>query len=404
MFPALRRHLPAGPGGGTLAACCAAHVVHDGLSALLYVLLPLWQSALGLSLSDAGLLRALYSGVFAGFQAPAGFLGERLGERAVMAAGTALAGAGFLLVGLWGGLGVAALIPALAVAGLGAATQHPLGSSLTARAFEGTGQRAALATYNFAGDIGKMAVPALAALLIAVTGWADTCAILGVLALAAALGVMLAVPPLSAPHPATSGERRVTEEPALPAPLARQGMIALSAIGVVDSAARAGFLTFLPFLLAARGISVPLIGAALTAVFLGGAGGKFVCGVLANRVGVLRTVLITEIATGLGIAALLMAPLPVILALLVPLGAVLNGTSSVLYCTVAELVPTERRARAFAFFYTVTIGASALSPALFGLIGDAAGIDRTMALTATLVLAVLPLTLPLRPVLAARRG
>ena len=53
---------------------------------------------------------------------------------------------------------------------------------------------------------------------------------------------------------------------------------------------------------------------------------------------------------------------------------------------------------------TVTIGASALSPALFGLIGDAAGIDRALALTATLVLAVLPLTLPLRPVLAARRG
>ena len=93
-----------------------------------------------------------------------------------------------------------------------------------------------------------------------------------------------------------------------------------------------------------------------------------------------------------------------ILALLVPLGAVLNGTSSVLYGTVAELVPPERRARAFALFYTVTIGASALSPALFGLIGDAAGIDRALALTATLVLAVLPLTLPLRPVLAARRG
>jgi len=88
----------------------------------------------------------------------------------------------------------------------------------------------------------------------------------------------------------------------------------------------------------------------------------------------------------------------------VPLGAVVNGTSSVLYGTVAELVPAARRARAFALFYTVAIGASALSPALFGLIGDAAGIDRALALTATLVLVVLPLTLPLRPVLAARRG
>ncbi len=214
---------------------------------------------------------------------------------------------------------------------------------------------------------------------------------------------MLAVPPMPAHHPTAPGERTSAQEPALPAPLARRGLLALSAIGVVDSATRSGFLTFLTFLLAARGASVPLIGAALTAVFLGGAGGKFVCGVLANRVGVLRTVLITETATSLGIATLLAAPLPVVLALLVPLGAVLNGTSSVLYGTVAELVPAARRARTFALFYTVTIGASALSPALFGLIGDAASIDRALALTAALVLAVLPLTLPLRPVLAARR-
>ena len=163
--------------------------------------------------------------------------------------------------------------------------------------------------------------------------------ILGVLALASAFGVMLAVPPMPAHHPAAPTEPTAAQEPALPAPLARRGLLALSAIGVVDSATRAGFLTFLPFLLAARGASVPLIGAALTAVFLGGAGGKFVCGVLANRVGVLRTVLITETATSLGIIALLAAPLPVILALLVPLGAVLNGTSSVLYGTRCFMPP-----------------------------------------------------------------
>ncbi|HUX26976.1 MAG TPA: hypothetical protein VMV87_20465 [Burkholderiales bacterium] len=32
----------------TLAACCGAHVLHDGFSDMLYVLFPVWQTAFGL--------------------------------------------------------------------------------------------------------------------------------------------------------------------------------------------------------------------------------------------------------------------------------------------------------------------------------------------------------------------
>ena len=32
----------------TLAACCGAHVLHDGYSDVLYVLFPVWQAAFGL--------------------------------------------------------------------------------------------------------------------------------------------------------------------------------------------------------------------------------------------------------------------------------------------------------------------------------------------------------------------
>ena len=46
------------------------------------------------------------------------------------------------------------------------------------------------------------------------------------------------------------------------------------------------------------------------------------------------------------------------------LGVMLNGTSSVLYGTVPELVTTRRIERAFALFYTGTLGSSALAPVL----------------------------------------
>jgi MFS family permease len=115
-------------------------------------------------------------------------------------------------------------------------------------------------------------------------------------------------------------------------------------------------------------------------------------------VGILRSVIVTECATAVGIVALLL-PIPswVAFALLPVIGVALNGTSSVLYGTVAELVSPERRARAFSLFYTFTIGAGALAPMAYGFIGDAIGLERAIALVAGMVLLVLPLTLWLRP-------
>ena len=128
------------------------------------------------------------------------------------------------------------------------------------------------------------------------------------------------------------------------------------------SPTRTGFLTFVGFVLIAKGSSVAGVGLALALVFAGGAAGKFVCGLLAERLGVIRTVVCTEAATTLGILTVLLTPLPVALATLVPLGVALNGTSSVLYGTVADLVLPERRSRAYALYYTLTMVASSLSP------------------------------------------
>jgi MFS transporter, FSR family, fosmidomycin resistance protein len=69
----------------------------------------------------------------------------------------------------------------------------------------------------------------------------------------------------------------------------------------------------------------------------------------------------------------------------------LNGTSSVLYGTVPELVTPERRQRAFGIFYTGGVGAGALAPILYGLISDFADAPTMPLLVAAVVLATLPL-------------
>jgi MFS transporter, FSR family, fosmidomycin resistance protein len=81
------------------------------------------------------------------------------------------------------------------------------------------------------------------------------------------------------------------------------------------------------------------------------------------------------------------------------IGVALNGTSSVLYGTVPDLVTVRQRETAFGVFYTGTIGAGALAPALYGVFGDAIGLTPAMLLVAVIVLLTLPLAWQLTRVL-----
>ena len=137
-----------------LWVACGAHALHDGLTDTLYLLLPLWQAQFALSYAAIGLLRALYTGVMAGFQVPAAKLAQRTGGARMLAGGTAVAAVAYLLLGA--SSSVALLAVALVLGGIGSSTQHPIASSLVATAYEGPRSRGALGTYNFAGDLGKM--------------------------------------------------------------------------------------------------------------------------------------------------------------------------------------------------------------------------------------------------------
>jgi len=381
-----------------LGTACGTHFVHDGFADILYVLFPVWAREFGLSFAQVGFLRTVYSGAMASFQIPAGLLAERWGEARLLAAGTAATALGFVAAGFTGGY--LALLGCLLVAGLGSGVQHPLSSTLVSNAYEGGGRRTALGTYNFSGDLGKVAVPAAVAFTVPWLGWRGAVESFAAIGLAAAVVVLLALTNLRIGHAPVSVDK--AERPSTSDWGIRdlRGFQALSLIQVIDSSTRTGLLTFLPFLLIAKGSTVRSVGFALMLVFAGGAAGKFACGVLAERLGVIRTVIITETATGAGILLLLALPLVPALALLPVLGIALNGTSSVLYGTVADLVESDRRARSYAVFYTLGIGASALSPSIYGVVSDWGGVPLALTIVGTVVFVTVPLTLALRRPLA----
>jgi MFS transporter, FSR family, fosmidomycin resistance protein len=379
-----------------LGVASGAHALFDGFSDLLYVLLPIWQTEFGLGYAEIGMLRGLYSGAMASLQIPASFLADRIGTRAMLTASVAIGGIGYCLAGA--SVGFVSLVIALLIGGLGASVQHPVGSNLVARAYEGARSRTALGTYNFAGDLGKMIFPALTALLLVVIPWRTALVLIGLLGIAAAGLIFALTPALEAGRTGTAADARPAAHPR------RFGFSLLLSIGVLDSATRMAFLTFLPFLLKMKGADTPTIGLALLLVFGGGALGKLGCAFLGARIGTIATVCLTEGLTAIGILALLPLPLWSGLALLPLIGFALNGTSSVLYGSVPDLVAPEHRQRAFGIFYTGTIGSGALSPTLYGLVGDQLGVGVTLALVAAFVLLTLPLALLLRPVFAETRA
>jgi MFS transporter, FSR family, fosmidomycin resistance protein len=387
-----------GTARAALAVACGAHFLHDGFSDTVYILLPIWTAEFSLSFAEVGFLRTLYSGGMAIFQIPAGLLAERLGERRVLALGTAATAAGFVIAG-WAG-GSVSLGLVLLAAGLGSGVQHPLSSTIVSKAFETGARRAALGTYNFSGDLGKVALPAMVAFGTTVIGWRASAGISGLLGLFGAVVIAVLLTRLSVGHaellPAATGGGTagwgIRDA---------RGFQALSAIGMIDNATRTPFLTFLPFLLIAKGMTMAGVGGAFALLFAGGAAGKFACGLLAERVGVIRAVVLTEAATAIGIFTVVLAPLGVALTVLPLLGIALNGTSSVLYGTVADLVAPERRARAYGLYYTLSVGCSALAPSLYGLVSDSLGVPMTLAIVGTVVLVTIPLSLALRSAVTA---
>jgi MFS family permease len=378
-----------------LGVACGAHALHDGYTDLIYVMLPLWQADFGIGYAALGLLRTCFSGTMAGFQIPSSLLAERIGLPLVLAAGTALSGIGYLVAG--GSVGFWTLVLALLIGGLGSSTQHPLASALVARAFAGPRSMRMLGTYNFAGDIGKMTVPALASLTLVVLPWQPVVAILGLVGLVAGVAIYALVPRL----PAEAAPAKKAAGEAVAGTGSAFGFPVLLSIGMIDSATRMGFLIFLPFILISKGASLPTVGLALTLVFAGGAVGKLVCAFIGARIGVIATVCLTEGLTTAGILALLPLPLEAALMVLPVIGIMLNGTSSVLYGSVPELVAPEKRTRMFGIFYTGTIGSGAVAPALYGLAGDAVGVPTALTAVACICLLTLPLALVLRPMLPA---
>ena len=267
-------------------------------------------------------------------------------------------------------------------------------SALVTSAFPHAGRSNALGIYNTFGDIGKFTFmgAAMLALALGVT-WQATVAGFGITALVIAAFAWLTVGAVDArfaarPAPRQRGNWGIRNV---------RGFTALGVIASLDAAGRVAFLTFVAFLMMEKGVPAEWAAAAVLVTLFGGMCGKFACGRLAERVGVIATITITEVWTALGIVAVVALPAEAAFVALPLVGVALNGTSTVIYASVGDLIDEDRHARAFAVIYTIGSLCGVVAPFGFGLVADATSIVTALLAVAALVGA----TLLLLPTLAA---
>ncbi|WP_376099285.1 MFS transporter [Roseomonas sp. CCTCC AB2023176] len=311
---------------------------------------------------------------------PMGWLAERIGRRALMAAfflgvGTSLILAGFA-PGPW------ALAAALASAGAFNAIYHPIG---TAMLVEAAGDRVGRAVGNNGvfGNFGVALAPAATAFIAATVGWRWAFVAPGVVALI--LGVLWL---LETPYDARHDAKNNRPFPAIPRAVVRRAITSLLLIAAASGFVFNAFTLLIPKLMQERLAGspdlLPVVGALAFAATLFGGLTQFTVGRLIDRMTLKRVFLPLALAQVPALLALSFLGGWAVLPVAALAAAAIFGQVTVNETMTARYVAPELRAKLYSIrFFVGFVGAAAASP-LVGFLHDATG---NLALT-MIVLAV----------------
>lgn len=376
-----------------LLGCAFLHLINDGFFVLLYPLLPLIAEEFDLSFSRVGILRTAFSFSASVLQLPFSFLSEKLWEMMLLVGGIGWLSGGIVVMGLSGTF--LSLIIFSVISGLGGNIQHPVGSAFISRIYENRKRGSAIGVLNFSGDIGKIIYPLLVSAILLSFHWRQCLIIIGAsgLIIAALMGSMYRKSKETYQYKRKNSPEKFNGAWGVSSPV-KFGVVSL--IGIIDAIVRTALLTFIPFLFINKGLPSEQNGFLLTLLFIGGAGGKLGCGFMSDRFGMLKMIIITEVLTAVSIFMLPFISPAYIFFLLVGCGFVLNGTSTVLYTTIAELVSPHGRSRGYGLFYTVYLSSEAIGPVVFGFIGDTLGLNWIFFMLAFISIWIVPLAFALK--------
>ena len=131
---------------------------------------------------------------------------------------------------------------------------------------------------------------------------------------------------------------------------------------------------------------------------MGGVAGKAVSGIFAEKLGVRTTFVTIQLLTAFGMLAIPLTEKFTTFILLPFIGIVLQGSTSITYSMVNDIVHPRKLSRGFSLIYTVSSFSGLVGPIAFGLISDYFAINIALVVMAVMCIISIP------PILMLRKG
>jgi predicted MFS family arabinose efflux permease len=371
----------------------ALHVIIDGLTDSMAVLLPFVAISFGVGAMAAGSIVSASNALntFCGlFTLMAlrwtGYIGT-------LALAVLVFGCGFLLSALGTSIYIVGLLLVLGAAGL--VIFHSAAFSYLVVRSDKTTRGKAIGDFTAIGDIGRIPLASFAGVVAAtsflnIPGWRLIFLCYGIAAIGIAIYVLLA----AAPSVAVAGGpgRRMLDV----TPLKRRQHLMPIISGMLDAFGSNQVFVFLPFLLFAKGLDPKFVGAVAFAFTLGSFAGKSILGRFVDRLGARNVFIVAEVILACSILAIVATDqAAALLGITLLLGAVSKGTVPVVQAIAAEPFDQEKDYQNILAIMTFVRGlASVVAPIVFGAAITMLGTDWSFCLMALAVVAAIGPLLP----------
>jgi MFS transporter, FSR family, fosmidomycin resistance protein len=384
--------------GLTLGLLSFSHAVIHAQSALMPLIYPILIVEFALSPADIGLFIAITTAVGGSIQLAYGFLTRWIARPALLAGGQLVFGASLVAGGM--ATSIVQLLGAISAARLGASPQHPVGNALLSDAYPPERRGFAISAHISGGNVGTIAVPFLGGALLAALGWPMTLILFGIPAIIAGMLIALFVREDGRSY---RREVRAAGSPRgqVRAVVGRSDLRLILGASLVAAGGR-GLDIVAPFMLlylrGPLGLDEGVTNLLYAMLLVGAVVGPILAGILSDRFGRRRTLVVYYLLSAGGILAFLGAGanLVLLIPLLLPFGTAVFSESPVLQAYLADRATGPMRDMAFAIYFTFAFGIGAFWAFVIGQVITNFGYPVAFSLMAASYLAAAALLLAVR--------
>jgi len=361
-----------------------AHLAHDTYPAFLGVMLPLLIDELHISLAVAGLLASGLQWTTS-LQPFLGHLADRTDTRTWVILTPAITATCMSLIGI--ASTTTAVMALLLLTGLSHAAFHPAGGALATRV-SGNEWGKGTSYFMTGGEIGRVVGPVFIAAVLALGGLrlSPIAVIPGLIVSIVLYRTLRHQPSLGGP-----GKQRAQIRQALG--VARRSIVILGTAMFLRAFGNVAIFVYYPTFTTQRGSSLLLAGLALTVYEIGAVIGSFWGGILSDRFGRARLMLLGLLIAGPSLVfAIVLGPTPIGLLLLLVGGFGWLSSNSIEVVTMQELLPGNR-STAVGITYFVKAAGAIVGTIVIGFAGQAFGLRATLIAAVALSMLAAPFLL-----------